>query len=47
MPSLFRFLLVVVSVVGVGYAGLYALATYFEPAQKEVATPLYGVKVRR
>lgn len=47
MPSLFRFLMIVGSVVGVVYGGLFALATYFEPAQKEVATPVYGVKVRR
>lgn len=47
MPSLFRFLLIVGSIVGIGYGSLFALATYFEPQQKEVATPVYGVKVRR
>ncbi len=47
MPSLFKFLIVVGLAVGLGYGGLYALATYFEPTQKEVAQPVYGVKVRK
>lgn len=47
MPSLFKFVMVVASIVGITYGGLYALATYAQPDQKEVATPLYGVKVRR
>jgi hypothetical protein len=47
MPSLFKFLFVVGTIVGVGYGSLYALATYFPPQQKEVATPIYGVKVRK
>jgi hypothetical protein len=47
MPSLFKFLVVAGAIVGLGYGGLYALATWYEPQQKEVATPVYGVKVRR
>lgn len=47
MPSLFKFLMVVAAIGGLGYGGLYALATMYEPPQKEVATPVYGVKVRR
>lgn len=47
MPTLFRFILVVGSLVGLTFGGLYALATYVEPPQKEVAQPVPGIKVRR
>lgn len=47
MPSLFKFLLVIAMLSGAAYGGLYALATYFEPTPKEIATPIYGVKVRK
>jgi hypothetical protein len=47
MPSLIRFL-VVIGVLGGGvFGGLYALAHYGEPEQKEVVTSVPGVKVRR
>jgi hypothetical protein len=47
MPSLIRFL-VVVGVIGAAViGGLYVLAVFFEPAQRETSTPLPGVKVRR
>jgi hypothetical protein len=47
MPSLFRFLLVVGSVVAICYAGLYVLAYHFEPEPVEVTQPLPGVKIRK
>ena len=47
MPSLIRFL-VVVSIFGAAViGGLYVMAVFFEPAQRETSTPLPGVKVRR
>lgn len=47
MPSLFRFLLVVGTIVGLIYAGLYLLATRFEPEQQTITKPVSDVKVRR
>lgn len=47
MPSLFRFLLVIVTLVATGFGGLYALATYVDPEPHEVSKPVPGVKVRR
>jgi len=47
MPSLFRFLLVVGSIVALGYGGLYVLAHHFEPEPKEVSQPLPSVKIRK
>jgi hypothetical protein len=47
MPSLFRFLVVAGIVGAVIYGGLYAMQAFFEPAPKETATPVPGVKVRR
>lgn len=47
VPSLFRFLLVIVTLVATGFGGLYALATYVDPEPHEVSKPVPGVKVRR
>lgn len=47
MPSLFRFLFVVALLSAVVAGGLYTLAEYFEPAEKEVSQPVHGVKVRQ
>jgi hypothetical protein len=47
MPTLLRFLFVIGSLAALTFGGLYALATYFEPAPQEVAKPVPGVKVRR
>ncbi len=47
MPSLFRFLMVTGVLALIIYGGLYSLAVYFEPEQREVSTPVYGVKVRQ
>jgi hypothetical protein len=47
MPSLFRFLLVIGVVLGLGFGGLYVLATQFEPTSKEVSNQLPPPKVRK
>jgi len=47
MPSLFRFLLVLIIFGAIGYGSLYILAVYFEPEQTEVRRSLPGVKIRR
>jgi hypothetical protein len=47
MPSLFRFLMVVGVLGAVAFGGLYLMSVLFEPAPRETATPLPGVKVRR
>jgi uncharacterized membrane protein (UPF0136 family) len=47
MPSLFRFLALVGIVCGTVYGALFAMATYLEPPQKEMSTPVPGLKVRR
>lgn len=47
MPSLFRFLVVFTVLAGLVLAGLYVLATRFEPEQQTVSKPVTGVKIRR
>jgi hypothetical protein len=47
MPSLFRFL-TVTGVLGAAIlGGLYIAGILLEPAQREMSTPVPGVKVRR
>ncbi len=47
MPSLVRFL-VVRGIIGAAVVGgLYVMAVFFEPTQRETSTPVHGVKVRR
>ncbi len=47
MPSLIRFL-VLTGIISAGiFGGLYVLAVYFEPPQKEVSSPVPGVTLRR
>ena len=36
MPSLFRFLVVVGVIVGLGYGAIYALATFTDPRPREI-----------
>jgi hypothetical protein len=40
MPSLFRFVFVVGTLAAVVAGGLYVLAQYFEPEQREVTRPV-------
>jgi hypothetical protein len=47
MPSLVRFLVVVGLIGAVVVGGLYVMAIFFEPEQRETSVPLPGVKVRR
>ncbi len=46
MPSLFRFLFVLMILGGITGGGLYVLATYFEPETKEISKPLRNVKLK-
>jgi hypothetical protein len=46
MPSFFRFLIVVGLLVSSIYAGLYVLAVYLEPPQREITKAVYGVRIR-
>jgi hypothetical protein len=47
MPSLFRFLFVTATLAGVAFAGLYVLATRFEPEQQTISKPVPGGKIKR
>jgi hypothetical protein len=47
MPSLFRFLVTVGSLVALVSTGLYILASQFEPEQREVVKVVPGVKIRK
>jgi hypothetical protein len=47
MPSLFRFLIVAGVLGAVVFGGLYVASIFLEPEQREMSTPVPGVKVRR
>lgn len=47
MPSLIRFLLVSGMLAACIFGGLYVLAIYFEPSQKETTSPVPSVSLRR
>lgn len=47
MPSLFRFLLVAGVLGAIVFGGLYVAGIVLEPEQREMSTPVPGVKVRR
>ena len=47
MPTLFRFLIVAGVLGAAVFGGLYAAQLLLEPEQKEMSTPVPGVKVRR
>ncbi|MBZ6077714.1 ubiquinol-cytochrome-c reductase complex assembly factor 3 [Microvirga puerhi] len=40
MPTLFRFLVVVAILLGIGFAVVYALATLVEPESREISVPV-------
>ena len=46
MPTLFRFIVIAATLAGIGYWGLFVLATRFEPVPKEVVQPIGNVKIR-
>lgn len=47
MPSLFRFLLIVGALAGLFTAGMWVLATKYEPVQREEVKVVPGVKIRK
>lgn len=47
MPTIFRFLIIIGTIVGVGYWGLFLLATRFEPQPREIVDPIGTVKIRK
>ncbi len=47
MPTLFRLIFVTSSLTAVVFAGLYVLATRYEPEQQTISKPVTGVKIRR
>jgi hypothetical protein len=47
MPSLFRFLTITGILGAIVLGGLYIAGVFLEPGQREMSTPVPGVKVRR
>jgi hypothetical protein len=47
MPSLIKFLFVAGLLSGLVMAGLYVLATKYEPEQQTISKPVAGVKIRK
>lgn len=47
MPTIFRFVVIVGTLLGLGYWGLFFLATHFEPQPREVVEPIGTVKIRK
>ncbi len=47
MPSLFRFLFIFGALAGLVTAGMWVLATRFEPVQQEEVKVVPGVKIRK
>ncbi len=47
MPSLFRFLIIVAALAGFFTAGMWVLATRYEPQQQEEVKVVPGVKIRK
>ncbi|ACB96963.1 histidine kinase [Beijerinckia indica] len=45
MPSLFRFLLTLAILGGLGYAGLWALATFIEPQSREMSQTIPAARL--
>lgn len=47
MPSLLRFVFVLGVVATLLFGGLFVLATYFEPDQRETVTTVPNVKIKK
>ena len=47
MPTLIRFLTVVAVIGGLVYAGIFALATYFDPDQREITVTIPPEKFQK
>lgn len=46
MPSLFRFLFVLMTLGGLASGGLFVLANYFEPETKEISKPVRDLDLK-
>ncbi len=46
MPTLFRLVLILAVLVGVAYAGMFALATFVEPQPREMSHTLPPAKLK-
>ena len=44
MPTLFRFLFVVAVLAGLGFAAMFALATFVQPDPREISVPVHTSK---
>ena len=44
MPSLFRFLLIVLVLAGLVYGGMFALVTFVEPVPRDMSQPVPASK---
>ncbi|MBF9232789.1 histidine kinase [Microvirga alba] len=40
MPTLFRFLVIVAVLAALGFAAMYALATFVQPTSREITVPV-------
>jgi hypothetical protein len=47
MPTLFRFLTVIGIIAGLGYAGLWALATFVQPEPREISVTIPASRLTR
>lgn len=47
MPTLFRLLVIVGIMTGLGYAGLFALATYLKPQEREITVVIPADRLSR
>lgn len=47
MPSLFRFVFILLTLAALIGGGLYVLQAYFEPEPKEISKVVPGVKIRK
>lgn len=46
VPTLFRFLAVLVILAGVGFAAVYALATFVQPTPREISVTVPAAKLQ-
>ena len=46
MPTLFRFLLTLAILAGIGFAALFALATFVEPTPREMSVTIPASKLQ-
>ncbi len=46
MPTLFRFLAVLLILAGLGFAAVYALATFVQPTPREISVTVPAVKLQ-